>query len=470
MAEVSSPNPPSKRESIVKPLQDEVSAIVLDPGYSSVRAGFAGEDAPKSFVNSHYGVAEGGRLVFGDDTIHNPLANLEIRNPMSKEGTVEDWDTATKLWEYSITSRLTSFKQGDPRTNGLNDDMKDVDVEMEGVEEAEKILEEHPLLMTETAWNSSKSREKCIEVAMESWGCPAFWLSRNSVLAAFGAGKATALVIDVGASTTSVTSVHDGLILKKSVQKSHLAGNWLSSQLRSLFNTTEPKVDLVPHFMIASKTPVDAGAPAQATYRKFDATPKDSFRALEEERVLTEFKESVVQIWPGPGRLSSGTAGGSTNLDYARSQPGRVFEMPDGANQMWGVDRFNVAEGMWDASAALPVPGEPAPTKAQTIPEMVRASITAVDMDLRPALLGNIVVTGGSTLVNGFTDRLQNEISNMYPGARVKIQAAGLTAERRFGSWIGGSILGSLGTFHQMWISKAEYAEYGVGIIEKRCK
>ncbi|KAF5847068.1 hypothetical protein GGP41_003284 [Bipolaris sorokiniana] len=27
---------------------DEVSAIVLDPGYSTVRAGFAGEDVPKS--------------------------------------------------------------------------------------------------------------------------------------------------------------------------------------------------------------------------------------------------------------------------------------------------------------------------------------------------------------------------------------------------------------------------------------
>jgi actin-related protein 4 len=454
------------------PLTDEVSAIILDPGYSSVRAGFAGEDTPKSFVNSHYGVhtSGDGSYVFGDDTIHNPLANLEIRNPMSKEGVVEDWDAATKLWEYAITSRLTSFKQADPRTNGLNDDMKDVDMEMEGVEEGEKALEEHPLLMTETAWNSPKSRERSIEIAMESWGCPAFWLARNSVLAGFGAGKATGLVVDVGASTASVICIHDGLILKKSVQKSPLAGNWLSSQLRSLFNSCEPTVDLVPHFMIASKTPVDAGAPAQATYRNFDPQPTDSFRALEEERVLTEFKESVVQVWTGPGRLSSSTPQGVTNMEYAKQQPGRVFEMPDGANQMWGVERFNVAEGMWDASAALPIPGEAAPSKAQTIPEMVKASVGAVDMDIRPHLLQNIVVTGGSTLVNGFTDRLHNELLAMYPGARIKIQAAGLTAERRFGSWIGGSILGSLGTFHQMWVSRKEYEEFGANVVEKRCK
>jgi actin-related protein 4 len=221
--------------------------------------------------------------------------------------------------------------------------------------------------------------------------------------------------------------------------------------------------------MIASKTPVDAGAPPQAVYRKYEKEPSESFRALEEERVLTEFKESVVQVWSGPGRLNSMNATGSNNLDYARSQPGRVFEFPDGANQMWGVERFTVAEGMWDEKAALPIPNE-APGTKMTIPEMVRASISAVDMDLRAHLLQNIVVTGGTTLVNGFTDRLNNELMAMYPGARIKIQAAGLTAERRFGSWIGGSILGSLGTFHQMWISKAEYQEFGASVVEKRCK
>jgi actin-related protein 4 len=388
---------------------------------------------------------------------------------MSKDGVVEDWETSEKLFEYAITSRLTSFKQSDPRTNALNNP-DEMEAEMEGVDESEKPLQEHPLLMTETAWNSTKSREKAIEVAMESWGCPAFWLARNSVMAAFGAGKATALVVDVGASTASVIAIHDGLILKKSIQKSPLGGNWLSSQLRSLFSTTDPKIELIPHFMIASKTPVDAGAPAQATYRKYEPKPTDSFRALEEERVLTEFKESVVQVWNGPGRLTSTNPGGMTNLEYAKGQPGRVFEMPDGSNQMWGVERYTVAEGMWDEKAALPVPNEQPISKAQTIPEMVKASVGAVDMDLRPALLQNIVVTGGTTLINGFTDRLNNELTNMYPGTRIKIQAAGLTAERRFGSWIGGSILGSLGTFHQMWVSRKEYEEFGANVVEKRCK
>lgn len=454
---------------------DEVAAIIIDPGFSSVRAGFAGEDTPKSFVPSYYGITTDGRNLFGDDSIHNPLLGHEIQNPMSKEGIVENWDAATQLWEYAITSRLTSFHplSSLQKKRQKKDDAKDdQDVEMEDVEETEKFMEEHPLLMTEPAWNTSQNREKSIEIAIESWGCPAFWLSRNNVLAAFGAGKATALVVDIGASMSSAVAIFDGLILKKSVQRSTLAGNWLSSQIRTLFATQEPRLNIVPHFMIASKTPVEMKAPPQAVFRKYDKQPTDSFRIFEEERVLTEFKESIVQVWPGPGRLFSGGSGNVTsNYDFVKSQPGRVFEFPDGANQMWSGERFAVAEGFYDEKASLSLPGESASsTKNQTLHEMVKACLSGVDVDIRGALLQNIVVVGGSSLVQGLIERLEQELKQIYPGSRIKINAAGLISERRFSSWIGGSILGSLGTFHQMWISKKEYEEFGAGIVEKRCK
>ncbi len=81
---------------------------------------------------------------------------------------------------------------------------------------------------------------------------------------------------------------------------------------------------------------------------------------------------------------------------------------------------------------------------------MIQASLNGVDVDIRPHLLNNVVVTGGTSLLSGFTDRLNNELVHLYPGPRVRLSAAGNTAERRFASWIGGSILGSLGTFHQV--------------------
>jgi actin-related protein 4 len=106
--------------------------------------------------------------------------------------------------------------------------------------------------------------------------------------------------------------------------------------------------------MVHSKVQVDAGAPAQAVYRKFETPPTESFRLFEEERVLTEFKESVVQTWEGPGRLSSG-APGTTNLDVVKSWPGRPFEMPDGWNQVFGAERFRPAETLFDENSAITV-------------------------------------------------------------------------------------------------------------------
>ena len=113
---------------------------------------------------------------------------MEIHNPFNSDGIVEDWETASKLWQYAITSRLTGAQQTPPTQNGLNDDKDengDVNMEnMEQMEEQEKVLGEYPLLMSEAAWNPQKAREKTIEVAMEEWGVPAFFLAKTGQLAA----------------------------------------------------------------------------------------------------------------------------------------------------------------------------------------------------------------------------------------------------------------------------------------------
>ncbi|OAK95192.1 Actin/actin-like protein [Phaeosphaeriaceae sp. SRC1lsM3a] len=451
---------------------DEVSAIVLDPGYWTTRAGFAGEDVPKSVCPSFYGQRDtdsGAHYAFGENAIHNPLGDLNIKNYWGSDGIVEDWDTAAKLWEYAITNRLTGTKATDPSKNGLNDgndpNGEQMDVDIDALDNQEKPLEESPLLITEPGWNSAKAREKYIEIAMEDWGAPAFFLQKTGVLAAFASGKSSGIIIDVGASHTSVTPVLDGMVLRKGVQKSPLAGNFVSSQIRQIFKQSNPEIPLTPHYMVKSKTQVDAGASAQATYKSFTTPPTDSFRLNEEERVLTEFKESVVEVWPGPGRFSNGN-----NEEIAKNAPGRPFEMPDGWNQVFGADRFRAAEGLFDASAALTSETSPRPKDEHTIPRLLQAAVQQVDADQRPTLLSNIVVTGGSTLLYKFNDRLNAEINSIYPSTRNKLIAPGSVVERKYAAWIGGSILASLGSFHQLWISRKEYEEHGAGIVEKRCR
>ena len=70
-------------------------------------------------------------------------------------------------------------------------------------------------------------------------------------------------------------------------------------------------------------------------------------------------------------------------------------------------------------------------------------------------------------MFSGFADRMQKELTNLVPSTmRVKIIAP---PSRKYSVWIGGSILGSLGSFQQMWISKQEYDESGPKIVHRKC-
>ncbi|TKA67587.1 hypothetical protein B0A55_08708 [Friedmanniomyces simplex] len=452
---------------------DEINALVLDAGSYSIRAGFAGEDTPKSVVPSYYGLTTKGERLFGENAVHLPRGDMEIKNPYDAEGVVEDWETASRLWEYSITSRLTGARQTPPSRNGLNDGTtKDGDGDVPVEEDLEKMeederdrsLEEYPLLMSEPGWNTTKARERTIEIAMEEWGVPAFFLAKNGQLAAYGNGKATALVVDVGHQNTSVTAIWEGMVLRKSLMHSPLAGSFLNDQIRMMFASMQPSVPLTPHYMVKSKAPVDAGVPSAATYMNYADPPKESYRNLEEDRVLTSFKESVVQAWSGPGRLDS-------NLEAVKLSPPRPFEMPDGWNQVFGAERYRVAEAYFDTKSAYTDAAHPAPPNSDdSIPSLVHRALNNCDVDTRAALLGNVILTGAGSLIEKLPERLQGDLQVMYPNPRVRVLANASSVERKYGAWIGGSVLASLGTFHQMWISREEYKEYGPSLVEKRCK
>jgi actin-related protein 4 len=395
---------------------------------------------------------------------------------MNKDGVVEDWDIAENLFKHTFAAKLTGLRPNRALQQWLNEPetVPNLQQAMADAVDTERCLEDHPLFMTEPSWNPAKAREKSAEIAIESWGTPAFYLARAGVMAAFSAGRATALVVDIGASTTSVTPVHDGILLKKGVQRSNLAGNFISSQVRNVLAANQPQpITITPHYLVNSKQPVDAGQPANAVYKTFPPgfkAPQQSFRRYQEEKTLLEFKELVVQVWTDPTPLVG-------QEDMVRGQMGKPFEFPDGYNQLFTVERFKVAESLFDHRAYIPplvssVESEafPAPSQEKTILSLIKQSLSQVDVDIRPALLANVVVTGGSSLIPGLVQRLNIELDRMYPSTRVRMHASGNVVERKFGSWIGGSIMASLGTFHQMWISKKEYEEHGAGIVEKRCK
>ncbi len=75
-------------------------------------------------------------------------------------------------------------------------------------------------------------------------------------------------------------------------------------------------------------------------------------------------------------------------------------------------------------------------------------AINRTDMDLRKSLFGNIVLSGGATLTKGFGDRLLHEVQKIaVKDMHIKIFAP---PERKYSTWIGGSILAGLSTFRKV--------------------
>jgi actin-related protein len=113
---------------------------------------------------------------------------------------------------------------------------------------------------------------------------------------------------------------------------------------------------------------------------------------------------------------------------------------------------------------------------ATPVANMVCDAAFRCDRDQQPAVLGNVVLAGGGACIGptdqSVPDTLKEQIEAIIhthtPGWRVKILSPGLQ-ERAIASWLGGSILGSLGTFHEMWITKAEYEEWGSAIVNRKC-
>jgi actin-related protein len=67
----------------------------------------------------------------------------------------------------------------------------------------------------------------------------------------------------------------------------------------------------------------------------------------------------------------------------------------------------------------------------------------------------------------GIADRLQKEMTSLAPSTmKIKIVAP---LERKYSVWIGGSLLASLSTFQQTWISKQDYDETGPSIVHRKC-
>lgn len=153
-----------------------------------------------------------------------------------------------------------------------------------------------------------------------------------------------------------------------------------------------------------------------------------------------------------------------TSLNYkeemnAFSGNEKQFPMPDGQALTVGHPQITASEALFQPS----IIGSHSPGLQQ----IVYKTVMDCDYDSRKELYANIVVSGGTSLFKNFPDRLQRELALLAPSTqRPSVYAM---PERLHCVWFGGSILSSLNTFHQMWITKEEYDESGPAIVHRKC-
>mmetsp|Transcript_42372 Transcript_42372/g.64117 ORF Transcript_42372/g.64117 Transcript_42372/m.64117 type:complete len:257 (+) Transcript_42372:3-773(+) len=252
------------------------------------------------------------------------------------------------------------------------------------------------------------------QTMFETFRVPGIYVSIQAVLSMYASGRVSGVVMDSGDGVSHTVPVYEGFSLPHAIQRIDIAGR-----------------DLTEYLM---RTLMERGY---------------SFTTSSEREIVKDIKEKL----------------GYVSLDYASevavdsAENEKTYELPDGNIITIGNERFRCPEVLFQP--------ELIGKEGCGIHEAIFRTVMLSDLDLRRDLFANIVLSGGSTMFPNMGERITKEVSALAPAnVRVRVIA---NPERKYSVWIGGSILSSLSTFQQMWVSLDEYNESGPRIVHRKC-
>lgn len=462
---------------------DEITSVVIDPGSFTTNIGYSGTDCPQAILSSCYGHYKSNdntdgndekpkSKVFAEQSLAFPRPDYEIK-PIVENGLVVDWDAAQEQWDWALRKILYLESN-----RGI------------------------PALLTEPIWNTMESKTKSLEVLLEGLDFEACYISSTPTCVSFATGRPSCLVVDVGHDTASASPVVDGMTLSRSTRRNFISGKFVDELIRKYLQPRE----IVPLFEIAQRKPefkkksfdfeVDPSLYRFANERGFfqecketlcqiapttldkfklelESSAKRSIEAPWTEEIVFDNlsrygfaeelfhpkREDVPEGWP----ISKEGIVETWHNDYVplkRNKPsGGKPEKPNGEEAPNGEDQASTSETT-NEHGKRPMEDSEG-SELAGISDLIHSSITSADVDLRATLAHNIVLTGGTSSIPGFSDRLMNELTKRLPALKFRVLTTGHLRERQYQSWLGGSILTSLGSFHQLWVGKREYDEVG---------
>ena len=240
----------------------------------------------------------------------------------------------------------------------------------------------------------------------ETFNTPAMYVATSPTTSLYATGCTTGFVLESGDGVTSATIIVGGNYNKfRAELLPELTGAYLTKYLMNL---------LGHHFFTTTK---------DSHYIIRDIKEKLCYVALDFEQEMQ-------------------SASSSSSLE-------RSYKLPDGQVVTFGNELFRCPETLLSYM--------PEACYNSIMKHTATRDITAGD------LFGNIILSGDNTMFPGLAERIQNKVTVLAPSnMKVKVIAP---PERKYLTWIGGSILASLSGFKHMWISKQQYDEHGPSIV-----
>ena len=272
--------------------------------------------------------------------------------------------------------------------------------------------EDHAVLVSVPPLCSITDKERYAEMMFEGVHVPAVHIAYQSLLSMYSYGRTSALVVESGHGASHVVPIYEGYIIRSIFGRADYAGLDITHYLMKLLNEsgnafTDHQVNIIQ-----------------------DLKEKCCYTSLD----LTQDLSLPVQM---------------QQMDY---------QLPDGRLVTVGKERFLCAEALFKPALL----GSQQPGLLQ----LTLSCLKKCSADINKKMVGNILLCGGSTMMEGFANRFQMELARLCPNDNFIMAAS---PQRQSSVWIGGSILASLHSFQDLWVDRSEYEEHGSSCIFKKC-